>query len=395
MTEPVLDRWTLTSGGWCCVLGSDVLVMLPADQRDRAVALWSAVDEGAPLPRLLDLLLADGLAALDDLVVVATGGSVTTAVVRGATARVELATPDGPVEVTGTGARTWVERTVTDVTGGRVTTGDDDGDTFTLPAGLVRAAGATWGDAAAPVVDDGPADAAAPALPVAAPAAPALPGEPEPPEPSPLDVDDETSDQPTPGYEPEPTPESTPEPEMADEPLDAPEPADEEPELLAPAPPAAPAMAPPMGAPTPGLPPPPAPPAPVDPAAAAPAPDHDHDGRAEAPAHRWRVAFDTGQDLVVEGMTLVGRDPEPRPGEPVRHVVPLGSDDMSLSKTHAQFQVVPDGALVVMDRGSTNGTVVLRQGVARSLTAGRPATLVDGDVVRFGDRTMTVRREPV
>ncbi len=59
---------------------------------------------------------------------------------------------------------------------------------------------------------------------------------------------------------------------------------------------------------------------------------------------------------------------------------------MSLSKTHAQFQVVPDGALVVMDRGSTNGSVVLRRGVSKSLTAGRPATLLDGDTVRFGDR---------
>ena len=64
--------------------------------------------------------------------------------------------------------------------------------------------------------------------------------------------------------------------------------------------------------------------------------------------------------------------PRPAPGEPVRHLVPLRSTDMSLSKTHAQFQVVPDGALVVMDRGSTNGSVVVRQGVSKPLTAGRP-----------------------
>jgi pSer/pThr/pTyr-binding forkhead associated (FHA) protein len=73
--------------------------------------------------------------------------------------------------------------------------------------------------------------------------------------------------------------------------------------------------------------------------------------------------------------------------------VPLRSSDMSLSKTHAQFQVVPDGALVVMDRGSTNGSVVVRQGVSKSLTAGRPSTLIDGDTVRFGDRTMTVAKD--
>ena len=112
-----------------------------------------------------------------------------------------------------------------------------------------------------------------------------------------------------------------------------------------------------------------------------------------APAAIWRVSFDTGESFVVEGLALVGRRPEARGGEPVRHLVPLRSTDMSLSKTHAQFQVVPDGALVVMDRGSTNGSVVIRRGVSKPLTAGRPATLLDGDTVRFGDRSMTVTRE--
>ena len=65
---------------------------------------------------------------------------------------------------------------------------------------------------------------------------------------------------------------------------------------------------------------------------------------------------------------------------------------MSLSKTHAQFQVAPDGALVVMDRGSTNGSMLVRQGMSRELSAGRPSTLLAGDLVRFGDRTMRVER---
>ncbi|MDO9456271.1 FHA domain-containing protein, partial [Nocardioides sp.] len=108
---------------------------------------------------------------------------------------------------------------------------------------------------------------------------------------------------------------------------------------------------------------------------------------------RWRVSFDTGETFVVEGLALVGRRPEPRVGELVKHLVPLRSSDMSVSKTHAQFQVVPDGALVVMDRGSTNGSVVVRQGVSKSLTAGRPSTLLDGDTVRFGDRTMIVAKD--
>lgn len=105
---------------------------------------------------------------------------------------------------------------------------------------------------------------------------------------------------------------------------------------------------------------------------------------------QWRVSFDTGEELRVEGLTLVGRRPEPRPDERVSHFVPLPSDDMSVSKTHAQLQVAGDGVLVVTDRGSTNGSVLVRSGVARELPAGKETTLLPGDVVRFGDRQMTV-----
>jgi uncharacterized RDD family membrane protein YckC len=116
--------------------------------------------------------------------------------------------------------------------------------------------------------------------------------------------------------------------------------------------------------------------------------------RAIPPLGRWRVSFDSGETFLVGGLAVVGRRPEPRPGEEVRHVVPLPSEDMSLSKTHAQFQVAPDGALVVMDRGSANGSVLIRQGVPKDLRAGRPATLLPGDEVALGDRRMTVAREP-
>lgn len=95
---------------------------------------------------------------------------------------------------------------------------------------------------------------------------------------------------------------------------------------------------------------------------------------------------------MLEGPALLGRAPVARPGEDVRHLVPLDSQDMSVSKTHAQLQVAPDGALVVMDRGSTNGSVVVRSGVSRELTAGRPLTLLDGDALHVGDRSLRVLR---
>ncbi|MCL2541755.1 MAG: RDD family protein [Nocardioidaceae bacterium] len=146
-------------------------------------------------------------------------------------------------------------------------------------------------------------------------------------------------------------------------------------------------------APQPPAPAPPAPPAPVPTPPTPPAPSAPPARHAAPPAQTWRVTFDTGETFPVEGLAIVGRRPEPRPGEPVRHVVALRSSDMSLSKTHAQFQVAPDGALVVMDRGSTNGSFVVRRGHSRPLNPGRPSTLIDGDLVRFGDRTMQVTRE--
>ncbi len=108
---------------------------------------------------------------------------------------------------------------------------------------------------------------------------------------------------------------------------------------------------------------------------------------------RWRVHFDNGESFVIAGLALVGRRPEARNGEQVAHLVALSSPDMSVSKTHAQFGPAPDGTIVVMDRGSTNGTLLVRQGVSRQLAPGKPASLVDGDKVVYGDREMTLARE--
>ncbi|MCK9825796.1 RDD family protein [Nocardioides cavernae] len=116
-------------------------------------------------------------------------------------------------------------------------------------------------------------------------------------------------------------------------------------------------------------------------------------GRPQPQPARWRVHFDNGESFVIAGMALVGRRPEPRSGEQVAHLIPLASADMSVSKTHAQFGPAPDGTIVVMDRGSTNGTILVRQGVSRQLAAGKPAALVHGDKVVYGDREMTITRE--
>ena len=104
------------------------------------------------------------------------------------------------------------------------------------------------------------------------------------------------------------------------------------------------------------------------------------------------VSFDSGERVAVDTLLLVGRSPDPRPGEQGARLVSLPSADMSVSKTHVEVVVAPDGALVVTDRGSTNGSTLVRRGTPRHLTPGRPATLLEGDVVILGDRTMHVLR---
>src|SRR4029079_4178573 len=102
----------------------------------------------------------------------------------------------------------------------------------------------------------------------------------------------------------------------------------------------------------------------------------------------WGLAFDTGERVVVDTLVLIGRRPEPCTGEQGARLVALPSADMSVSKTHAQVVVAADGALVVTDRGSTNGSTLVRKGMPRPLTAGRPTTLLDRDAGTLGEQTL-------
>ncbi|HEY3527895.1 MAG TPA: RDD family protein [Nocardioides sp.] len=110
------------------------------------------------------------------------------------------------------------------------------------------------------------------------------------------------------------------------------------------------------------------------------------------PDASWALTFDTGERVVVDTLLLVGRSPDPRLGEQGARLVALPSTDLSVSKTHLQVVVADDGALVVIDRGSTNGSTLVRKGAPRPLSPGRPTTLLEGDTVLFGDRRVRVER---
>jgi len=62
--------------------------------------------------------------------------------------------------------------------------------------------------------------------------------------------------------------------------------------------------------------------------------------------------------------------------------------DESVSRFHAEIWLAPDGALTLADRGSSNGTEVIRNGQASPLTEG---AVLRTDQVRFGAATFSVK----
>uniref|UniRef100_UPI001264082C FHA domain-containing protein n=1 Tax=Georgenia satyanarayanai TaxID=860221 RepID=UPI001264082C len=121
-----------------------------------------------------------------------------------------------------------------------------------------------------------------------------------------------------------------------------------------------------------------------------PPPAHDtappaHPGPAEEVLPTVRLS--DGRVLAA-GRTLLGRAPQPRADEEPAALLPV--PDERVSKTHLTVTVEAD-RVVVVDRGSTNGTVLhLPDGSSRPLTAGEPVELGEGDVVLLGATTLTV-----
>lgn len=99
------------------------------------------------------------------------------------------------------------------------------------------------------------------------------------------------------------------------------------------------------------------------------------------------LAFDNGERLAITGSALIGRNPAPAAGEEVEHLLPIADETRSISKTHLLLTAAP---LAAIDRASTNGSSVVRGGVEQPLVPGEPYPLAAGDVVRFGDRSVTV-----
>ena len=65
----------------------------------------------------------------------------------------------------------------------------------------------------------------------------------------------------------------------------------------------------------------------------------------------------TDVTIGVDGLVLLGRNPQPRVGEEDATLIKVLDESRTVSKSHLAVGV-DAGGLYVMDRGSTNGTIV-------------------------------------
>lgn len=114
---------------------------------------------------------------------------------------------------------------------------------------------------------------------------------------------------------------------------------------------------------------------------------------AAAPTVRYLLLFDDGKRYELAGSGVIGRNPEPRPGEDDGQRVAIEDSSMSISKTHAMFGVDADG-FWISDRGSRNGTSVRSaSGQITQIKAGERSYPGQDDVVFLGERSFAVKRE--
>jgi uncharacterized RDD family membrane protein YckC len=221
----------------------------------------------------------------------------------------------------------------------------------------------------APVAPTPPAPAPASAAPTPAPVAPAAPAAPIP------DAGDLIAF--VPGITQDSAPaRATPAPEQA-----PPAPAPDAPAAPAPAAPAPAAPAPAAPAPAPA----PAPAAPAAPAFEAEESDIE-DTRISIPGHRLVFTWDDGTRVSVSRRTIFGRNPGPEDGAVI---VSVRDETLSLSKTHFEAAAEVSGGWV-LDRHSTNGMTIVREGQRIACPAGQRVPVRLGDAIEIGDRIVTI-----
>jgi len=107
----------------------------------------------------------------------------------------------------------------------------------------------------------------------------------------------------------------------------------------------------------------------------------------------WVAELDDGREIPVRGLVLIGRNPQPEEGETDAELVKLPDESRTVSKTHLALGV-DDAGLFVVDRGSTNGSVITEPG-REAVPAGafHAVSVSEGTIVSVGDHWVRIRRD--
>jgi uncharacterized RDD family membrane protein YckC len=106
----------------------------------------------------------------------------------------------------------------------------------------------------------------------------------------------------------------------------------------------------------------------------------------------WSILLDDGRRIALEGLVLLGRNPQPKPGEEDAQLIKIADESRTVSKSHLAVGVDAGGVYVV-DRGSTNGsTVSTTNGMSARCRAGEMVRVGDGAIVSIGDHWIEITR---
>jgi pSer/pThr/pTyr-binding forkhead associated (FHA) protein len=105
----------------------------------------------------------------------------------------------------------------------------------------------------------------------------------------------------------------------------------------------------------------------------------------------WQLSFVDGQQLTLDGVLLVGRNPATRAPWLNAQTVAVVDPQKTVSKTHAAFELTADGVLV-HDLDSTNGVIVRGEQGEKLVPPGHPQLISDAATVHLGDFGVRLNR---
>jgi uncharacterized RDD family membrane protein YckC len=106
----------------------------------------------------------------------------------------------------------------------------------------------------------------------------------------------------------------------------------------------------------------------------------------------WSILLDDGRRIPLEGLVLLGRNPQPDAGEEDAQLIKIADETRTVSKSHLAVGVDVDGVYVV-DRGSTNGsTVSTTNGMSARCKAGEMVRVGEGAIISIGDHWLEITR---